>query len=223
MIAAHWHGAFERLLELMEETLLEATTRDVTPLGQAAEGLQRLRDAGIQLALVTSDTERITRSQLRRLGWEGYFAPILTAESGYDDMPSGAAVSAAITESGCEPQRTVVVGGAARDVDAGLAAGCLFTVAVFPESKQLPAMLAGATCRVSDVGGLPTLLTDAGVRRLMAPLPSTCGEYWRFDPAVGEEAALAEEERASQRESLMSEIDPAIVSIVDAMMPVHQF
>lgn len=56
----------------------------MTPLGDVEKSLKHLCAAGIKLAIVTNDTEALTWAHLQTLGWEKYFASVITASSGHD-------------------------------------------------------------------------------------------------------------------------------------------
>ena len=151
---------------------------------------------------------------------------------GVGPRPAANSVAAAISVVGCEGQRTILVGSSTRDLEAGAAAGCLFSVAVYPTSKPLPAGLAGAACRINSVDALAPVLAEAGVRALARQPSVHLAASWSIDPTASEAAALqaaqitiAEAARltddrcGAHASELGPEIDWEIVRMVEAMSP----
>ena len=157
-LAALWKGDAAALEERIEATWLEAAVRDVAPLGAVEATLRQLGGAGVQLAVVTNDSEAGARAQLERLGLSKFFGSVIGFDSGHGAKPNPGGVRAAIAAAGVEAARTIMVGDSANDMLAGAAAGCAFSVAIWPDGKPLPAGLAGAACRMSTIEQLPQLL-----------------------------------------------------------------
>ena len=162
IVANHYGRDPAKIEALLDRLLLDSTVRDATPLGAVDATLRRLRRAGVKLAVVTNDQEATAKAQLHRLGWLEHFAIVIGADSGHGAKPGPGGVRAAIEAAGVSPQRAIMVGDAEADQLAGKAAGCAFTVAIWPDGEPLPPALASAACRMETIEALPAALAAAG-------------------------------------------------------------
>lgn len=150
------------LIATCERIATECSVRDVAPLGADAEAtLRSLRAAGMRLAVVTNDQEAIARAQIDRLGWASYFETIVGADSGHGSKPAAGGLLHCISAAGVAPQQAIMVGDAEGDHIAGQAAGCAFTVAIWPNDKPPPGpALASAALRMETIESLPAKLAE---------------------------------------------------------------
>jgi phosphoglycolate phosphatase-like HAD superfamily hydrolase len=114
-----WCGAFgERYVEL----LADADTSGWQTGPGAADGLARLESAGVELALLTGNPERMARARMERLGLARFFPPG-RGGFGCDGESRGELIAAALERSATEPSDTVAIGDTKRDVDSAHEAG----------------------------------------------------------------------------------------------------
>ena len=95
IVAARWEGTEgeAELCALMRRISQEATVRDAAPLGEVRPALERLRAAGLKLAVVTNDDEASCRAQLGALGWTELFDSVIGADSGHGAKPDSSGVT----------------------------------------------------------------------------------------------------------------------------------
>jgi phosphoglycolate phosphatase len=115
----------QRYLALYEEVMGEAT--------QPFEGIEpmlgQLEAAGVRWGIVTNKAGFLTDELLRRIGWDGRPAAVVSGDTLPVKKPDPAPVRLACERAGIVPARSLFVGDDRRDVMAGAAAG-LYTVAV---------------------------------------------------------------------------------------------
>jgi HAD superfamily hydrolase (TIGR01509 family) len=101
----------------------------------AASILERLRQAGMSLGLVTSgDRERVLR-EIERFGLQGVFASVVCFEDTHEKKPHPAPLTRGLEELGAAPSAAVYVGDRPEDIYMGQTVGT-FTIGV--ESQYGP-------------------------------------------------------------------------------------
>ena len=115
----------ERYLALYEESMGQATR----PFEGIEALLGQLEAAGVRWGIVTNKAGFLTEELLRRIGWAGRPAAVVSGDTLPVKKPDPAPVRLACERAGIEPARSLFVGDDRRDVMAGAAAG-LYTVAV---------------------------------------------------------------------------------------------
>lgn len=235
LVATRWAGeeGFTSLLKLAEDMLGKASVRDCTPLGPVEPTLRALRAQGIQLAVVTNDQEEPTRKQLEHLGWSDLFVKVVGADSGYGGKPAPGGVRACVEAAGVAPDKAIMIGDAAGDITAGRRAGCVFTVAIWPDEQPMPAGLADAAARIPDLSQLPAALTAAG----WVPPPGMGGGGGASSEDALAEAtaklsveegssgsayakgAAAEDAAAQDASAAAASVDGELTALVDGMLP----
>jgi phosphoglycolate phosphatase len=113
-----------RYLELYQAAMAEATR----PFPGVEALLAGLEARGIAWGIVTNKPGFLTDELVRRIGWAGRAAAVVSGDTLPVKKPDPAPVRLACERAGLEPARCVFVGDDLRDVQAGAAAG-LFTVA----------------------------------------------------------------------------------------------
>jgi putative hydrolase of the HAD superfamily len=125
------------------------------PLPGVPDALERLRERGVRLALITNGRERIQRRKIDGLGIAPLFDQILVSETEGVRKPSSEIFSRALTRLGVEPGESLFVGDDPEcDVRGARACGML---AVWKRDPGWPEP-AEAHATVADVGELPDLL-----------------------------------------------------------------
>lgn len=115
----------DRYLELYEAVMGEATR----PFEGIEPMLAQLEAAGLRWGIVTNKAGFLTGELLRRIGWAGRAAAVVSGDTLPVKKPDPAPVRLACERAGIDPARSLFVGDDRRDVMAGAAAG-LYTVAV---------------------------------------------------------------------------------------------
>ncbi|MEI7037124.1 phosphoglycolate phosphatase [Fulvimonas yonginensis] len=115
----------ERYLALYQETMGQATR----PFEGIEALLAQLEHAGVRWGIVTNKAGFLTDELLRRIGWAGRAAAVVSGDTLPVKKPDPAPVRLACEHAGITPALSLFVGDDRRDVAAGAAAG-LYTVAV---------------------------------------------------------------------------------------------
>jgi phosphoglycolate phosphatase len=115
----------DRYLALYAEVMGEATR----PFAGIEAMLAQLEAAGVRWGIVTNKAGFLTDELLRRIGWAGRAAAVVSGDTLPVKKPAPAPVRLACERAGIDPAYSLFVGDDRRDVVAGAAAG-LYTVAV---------------------------------------------------------------------------------------------
>lgn len=165
--AAAAHGVAADLAvdkPLTYQVYLELIPGALQPIAGVHAFLERLRAAGLRLALATGSDRPKLRGNLDALGLaEAGFDVVVTAEDVTRKKPDPETFLVAISRLGLEPSRCLVVEDARNGVLAGRAAGC--EVLGIASSQASGVLLeAGARDVVRDYTALPdALLADLGL------------------------------------------------------------
>ena len=87
------------------------------------ELLDELRAAGIPMAIASSKRGQALRRQLKVLGWEGYFDPIVTPDEVAAGKPDPESLRVVLAAHGLAPADAVMVGDSTYDLDMAQRAG----------------------------------------------------------------------------------------------------
>jgi 2-haloacid dehalogenase len=98
--------------------------RELPPHPEVAEGLERLRDAGLRLATLTNSTQQVAEAQMESSGLRGYFEQVLSADAVERLKPAPEPYRMAAESLGVEVQEIRLVAAHAWDVAGALRAGC---------------------------------------------------------------------------------------------------
>jgi phosphoglycolate phosphatase len=88
------------------------------------EGLERLHEAGLKLAVVTNKPRFFTEQLLERAEIARFFAAVVAGDDGMRRKPHGDMLTAASRTMGTAPGETLMLGDSDNDVEAARAAGC---------------------------------------------------------------------------------------------------
>ena len=88
-----------------------------------AELLAELRAAGMPMAIASSKRGEALRRQLKVLGWEDYFDPIVTPDEVLAGKPDPESLRLVLAAHGLEPEDAVMVGDSTYDLDMAQRAG----------------------------------------------------------------------------------------------------
>ncbi len=99
-----------------------ATTARLYP--SVHEGLARLQERGLPLAVVTNKPRLFTERLLDRLDLRDFFVAVVAGDDGWPKKPAGEMLGAACTQMASRVEETLMLGDSANDVLAARAAGC---------------------------------------------------------------------------------------------------
>jgi phosphoglycolate phosphatase len=116
----------QRLEQLVERFLViytEVATASTRLFPGAREALKSLRDAGLRQAVCTNKPESITRQVLAGLGIAGYFDVVIGGDTLPRNKPDPLPLRTALESLQATPERSLMVGDSAIDVQTAHAAG----------------------------------------------------------------------------------------------------
>jgi len=127
------------------------------------EGLDRLRDMGFPLAVITNKAQRYVRPHLEQAGIAGYFSLIVGGDTLATRKPSAEPLLHVAQAFRIAPAQLLMIGDSGNDVDAARAAGCPVLVLPYGYNEGLPVQSLDAD------GIVPSLAAVADrVRRIAA-------------------------------------------------------
>jgi HAD superfamily hydrolase (TIGR01509 family) len=94
------------------------------------ELLPRLHSAGYRMAIATTKFKIHTEGIIRKLGWEDYFAALVSGDEVARVKPAPDALELTLRRLGAEPDDTVMIGDTINDIIAARAAGITKIIAV---------------------------------------------------------------------------------------------
>jgi len=150
-------AALRPLIERLIAYYFEIETDRVQLFPSVEATLERLRDAGIALAVCTNRGERSTRRLLAHFGIDRHIAAVLAGDMVARIKPHPGHVQEALAALGATPERAVMVGDSAADVDSAKGAGAAVIVAAYGYSPVPPDQL-GADAVIDDFGELPAAI-----------------------------------------------------------------
>ena len=145
------------LIERLLVYYFEIETRKVRLFPSVAATLERLREAGVSLAVCTNRTDRSTRRLLAHFGIDHHMEAVLAGDTVADKKPHPGHLRAALEALGAEPARAVMVGDSAADVESARGAGIAAIVMAYGYSPIPPRAL-GAAAVIDDFGLLPAAI-----------------------------------------------------------------
>ena len=102
------------------------------------DGLARLRDAGLPLAVVTNKTSRFIAPHLAHAGIAHFFAVSIGGDDAAAKKPDPAPLRLAAERLGVAPARLLMVGDSGNDAQAARAAGCPVVVVPYGYNEGQP-------------------------------------------------------------------------------------
>ncbi len=142
------------LVERLIAYYYEVQTERARPFPSVAETLERLRDAGVALAVCTNRGDRSTRDLLAHFEIDHHFGAVLAGDRVADMKPHPGHLREALAALGARPERAVMVGDSAADVEAARGAGIAVIVVAYGYSP-VPARSLGADAVIDDFAALP--------------------------------------------------------------------
>jgi phosphoglycolate phosphatase len=134
-----------------------ATTAPLFP--GVREGLERLRDARLKLAVVTNKPRYFTEQLLQRARIAGFFAAVIAGDDGVRKKPHGDMLEAACRVMQTQAPQTLMLGDSDNDIDAARAAGCPVWCVPYGYNEGRPASALKCDRVVGTVEDAARLLT----------------------------------------------------------------
>jgi len=137
--------------------------RSVPPIAGAAEAIQELRHKGYLVATTTGFDREITMSIFQRLGWEQYFAAIVSSDDVVEGRPSPFMLFHAMESARVDSVAEVIaVGDTPLDLEAGTNAGLRGVVGVLSGVSTAEKLRSEPHTHIlASVADLPGLLASA--------------------------------------------------------------
>ncbi len=157
-VAAAEDAAAPWVMRLIEY-YYEVQTVQAKPFPGVVPTLRAFRDQGLALAICTNKPDASTRHQLSYFGMTELFGAVVCGDTASAKKPDPAHLLEALAELGIEPERAVMVGDSAADVNAARAAG-IAVVAVRYGYSPVSADSLGADIVIDTFGELPNALTQ---------------------------------------------------------------
>ena len=126
------------------------------------EGLERLRDARIPMAVVTNKPRAFTLKLLERLGVAQFFDAIVAGDDGVRAKPAGDMLVAACRALGVPVAQALMVGDSDNDVQAARAAGCRVWCVPYGYNEGRPPETLACDRRVPTLEQAARLLVEGG-------------------------------------------------------------
>lgn len=121
-----------------EKNLILGTLRKLRQFPDAAKNLQRLRDAGLRLAILTNSTVQTAEAQLAHAGLREYFEQVISADEIQCFKPSPEVYLLAARRLGVEQGQLRFVSSYDWDVTGALRAGCAASFVARPDQVMNP-------------------------------------------------------------------------------------
>ncbi|HEU5113844.1 MAG TPA: HAD-IA family hydrolase, partial [Acidimicrobiia bacterium] len=134
-----------------ETSALAGEKGNLVALGDVAGVFRSLHEAGIRLAIVSSDDRSAIDSAVDALGVGTMLDAVVSGDEGLDAKPAPAALIEAARRLGLEPRRLLYVGDSWVDAEAGRAAGVAGVVLVGEQSAENSLL---ATVVMPDIASL---------------------------------------------------------------------
>lgn len=147
--------AIEELEASLLQMALSVPQAEVVPLRRYFE---RLRAAGLKVAVMTNDTERAARAHMERANCLDVVDFIVGFDSGFGAKPTPDPLWACARHVGVSPERCAMVGDSTHDLVAGRAAG-MMAIGVLTGMAVRSDLEPYADLVLNDIGEIPALLS----------------------------------------------------------------
>ncbi|MDH4180499.1 MAG: phosphoglycolate phosphatase [Betaproteobacteria bacterium] len=152
------------LLARYQAIYAEQLGRETTLFPGVVEGLDRLREAGLALGVVTNKASRFVAPHLERAGIAHYFAATVGGDDAPAKKPDAAPMRLVARRLGVAASRLLMVGDSGNDALAARAAGCPVVVVPYGYNEGLPVAsldVDGIVGSILELAGLVTRADDA--------------------------------------------------------------
>jgi phosphoglycolate phosphatase len=136
--AAPRDGEVAELLPLYQDRYASLLGRQTQLYPGVVRGLERMRDAGLALAVVTNKATRFVQPHLEHAGIAGYFAAVVGGDDAVAKKPDAAPLHLAAARMAVDTARMLMVGDSVNDVAAARAAGSPVLVVPYGYNEGRP-------------------------------------------------------------------------------------
>ncbi|WP_068615921.1 HAD family hydrolase [Paenibacillus tuaregi] len=145
-----WNEAIVKVREI-SATAMRAAKRDgqAQPMADLIPLLEKARELGIRLGVVTTDGSGNAREHLRAMSIEGYFGSIIGHDQVRRGKPAPDMVRLACRELGVLPEQCVVIGDSNADMQMGKSAKSALTIG-YSQTADEGAYLTDADVRITS-------------------------------------------------------------------------
>ena len=113
-----------RAIERFEAHYGQTVATTATLFPGVMEGLEKLAERGVKLAVVTNKPRFFTEQLLERSGIARFFVAVAAGDDGIRKKPHGDMLEAVCRAMGTRPGETLMLGDSDNDIEAARAAGC---------------------------------------------------------------------------------------------------
>ena len=121
-----------------EKNLILGALRKLRPYPEVSQNLQRLRNAGLRLAILTNSTEQAAEAQLAYAGLREHFEQVISADEIHCFKPAPEVYHLAAKRLNVEPGQMRLVAAYDWDVTGALRAGCAAAFVARPGQVMNP-------------------------------------------------------------------------------------
>jgi 2-haloacid dehalogenase len=121
-----------------EKNLILGALRKLRPFPDVSKSLQRMREAGLQLAALTNSTAQVVEAQLAHAGLREHFEQVISADEIHCFKPAPEVYHLAARRLGVEPDQIRLVSAHDWDVTGALRAGCAASFIARPGQVMNP-------------------------------------------------------------------------------------
>ncbi|KPV41489.1 hypothetical protein AN478_02665 [Thiohalorhabdus denitrificans] len=132
------------------------------PFPGVVETMDRLREAGLPLAVVTNKAAAFTEPLLEASGLASRLDVVISGDSVDKKKPDPAPVNAALERLGVTAEEAVLVGDSRNDVESALAAGCRVICVTYGYNRGEDVTTLGAQRLVDEFGTILELIQPDG-------------------------------------------------------------
>jgi len=148
----------QQALALYEDHYIAINGQHSTVYPGVCEGLQRLADAGLQLACVTNKPMAFTLPLLEQKGLVSYFSKVFGGDSFERKKPHPLPLQKTCEAMGVSPAQTLMVGDSSNDAQAASAAGCPVVLMTYGYNHGEPIRETPALAWLDSLADLAPLL-----------------------------------------------------------------
>lgn len=105
----------EKIFDEVNEIFYKEMQKYTKPIDSAIDFIKKLKQKGLKLGVVTSDSKESTLLTLKHFNWENLFDSVIGRESTKETKESGVPVKLALEEMKANPKNTIMIGDAPMD------------------------------------------------------------------------------------------------------------
>lgn len=151
---------FDNVSEVFYQNMQEYTK----PIDEALELVKSLRECGVKIGIVTSDSVESTRLTIKKFGWENLFDCAVGRECSTQTKESGALTLIALSQLDANSKTTVMIGDTPMDYWAAKNAGVERVILVASGQLTVSDLREFSSCVVENLGQVEVLCSNKNSR-----------------------------------------------------------